>query len=245
MKRTFSTSVTAFTIAAVGSLAYAGSGTATYNLDLDNTMVETTGSGSNLSNGHGDLYVGRTEQAAGISERRALLHFPIPVGGDSQIPAHATIGTVTLYLYDCMTVDSSTRTGDLYAVSKAWGQGSSYYDGGVGAPSVGSDASWWFANFGAGTHWTNAGGDFSGTVSGTGTMSDVDDTWDSFTGTQMTSDVQGWYNGGTNDGWVLIGDEATDPTARRYASMTWLTEDYDNSDCTSGGVPYLTVAWTD
>ncbi|HEY3801724.1 MAG TPA: hypothetical protein VGL61_03920 [Kofleriaceae bacterium] len=245
MKR-ISSGLSIVSIATFGSLAYAGSGTATYYLDVDNTMVQTTGSGSNLSNGQGDLYVGRTNQTDDISRRRPLLHFPIPVGGgDGQLPANATIGTVTLHVYNCMTVDSSTRIGTLHEADMEWGQGSSYFSGGVGAPSEGADASWWFADIGASSLWANAGGDYSATVSGTGTMSDTDNVWDTFAGAQMTTDVQNWYDGDDNYGWVMLGDETDAQTARRYASMTWLTMDFDNDYCTGGGVPYLTVDWTD
>src|SRR5262245_11524642 len=79
-----------------------------FNPSKDNTIIQTTSASAQLSNGTGDLFVGRTNQdgqgPATISIRRGLLEFNLaaPGIGGLSIPAGATITGVTLTMRDVM-----------------------------------------------------------------------------------------------------------------------------------------------
>ena len=102
-----------------------------------------------------------------------------------------------------------------------WGEGGSVggkseKSGGQGAQAESGEVTWLHQEF-DGTRWTTPGGDFFETVSaaivigGLGTHS-----WSSG---QLTADVQTWVDDPpTNFGWVLIGNEEEDQTAKRIAS---------------------------
>ncbi|MEC3908112.1 DNRLRE domain-containing protein [Tamlana sp. 2201CG12-4] len=188
----------------------------TISLNKYNTIYEA----GNLSNGMGDhLFAGRTNQSAGMNLRRALLQFDL-----STIPAGATITGVTLNLDLNQTISGAIGV-SLHKLTQDWGQGISDAAGqeGAGATSTVNDASW-NCSFhdgasGCTTSWTTAGGDFNTTASAT---TSVDGngayTWTSAT---MLTDVQGWFaNSATNFGWMLIGDETTDGTAKRFSANT-------------------------
>ena len=172
----------------------------------DNTLFESsTGS---LSSGVGqNLFVGRTI-------RRALLAFNV-----AAIPAGATIESVTLRLNM-----SQTSTGDqtvaLHRVTADWGEGTSNSNvrgGGGGAPATTGDATWLHRFFNTDL-WTTPGGDFSATVSAEATVGGIGSyTWGPTD--QMTADVQDWLdNPAGNFGWILIGNEGSNLTAKRFDS---------------------------
>src|SRR5207237_1520208 len=63
--------------------------------------------------------------------------------------------------------------------------------------------------------WTMQGGDFSATVSASQSVGPVGQyTWSS---AQMIADVQSWINNpASNFGWLVLGDESTAATAKRF-----------------------------
>lgn len=199
-------------VTTAASLVWADS--TTINPDKDNTLIQTTD--GSLSNALGDVYVGRTGQADSASRRRGVIHFDVA----SAVPAGSTITSVTLRLYLALTADATIRSLSVYRGSASWGEGSSYFNGGVGATSTTNDATW-LHRFYSATSWTTAGGDRATTASASANVGSAGSigqyfTWSSAT---MVSDVQGWLDSpSTNFGWQILGDESTSATARRFTS---------------------------
>ncbi|MEI6488356.1 MAG: T9SS type A sorting domain-containing protein [Bacteroidota bacterium] len=182
--------------------------TITLNPFQDNTLYESVA--GNISNGAGDhLFSGTTNSGL---KRRALLLFDL-----SSIPSGATISDVSLTL----TADQTTagaRAMSLYSMSSFWGEGTSVATGagGNGAVATTDDATWQYSFYPV-TNWTTPGGDFDATaiattsVNGNGTY-----VW---TSSDMKTYVQNFVNGtGFNLGWILIGDESSTQTAKRFGS---------------------------
>ena len=194
----------------------------------DNTLYESpTGS---LSNGKGDTFFSGRSGGATNSIRRGLIAFDL-----SAIPFGSTVTAVTLQL-NCSQTNSGPLTHNLQRVLADWGEGTSVAPpgGGGGAPATAGDATW-LHTFSPSSFWTNVGGDFSATVSGslvigaTGTY-----VFPSQPG--MVSDVQGWLsNPSQNFGWVVIGDESVSGTAKRFDSR---------ENALPVHLPLLTVTYT-
>ena len=196
----------------------------------DNTLYEdSTGS---LSNGAGAyFFAGRAGLTANGAIRRGLIRFD--VGG--RIPASATIVSVTLYLTMSQTI-AGPQPVELHRVTASWGEGSSNattMGGGSGAPAAPDDATW-LHRFYSSTLWTAPGGDFVVTASATTTVGGVGlYTWSS---PGMIADVQAWLGTpSTNDGWLLLGNEATSSTAKRFDTK-------ENPD--PAGRPVLIIMYT-
>ena len=177
----------------------------------DNTIYEHP-SGS-LSNGGGDhLFAGKTGQGRAV---RALLAFDI----SGTIPAGATITSVDLTLRLSRRSTSANKTLPLRRLSADWGEGTSDAGSGEGggASSRNGDATWLHTFFNSQV-WNTVGGDFSPTASASITVGDLGTyTWGSTV--QMVADVQSWLDDpGGNFGWILIGDESSSRTAKRFDS---------------------------
>lgn len=198
---------------AVASLAWADS--ITINPDKDNTLVQTRD--GSLSNGLGDMFVGRSNLADPVARRRGVIHFNVA----GSVPAGSTITSVTLRLWLAKTGDPQVRTIFVHRATASWGEGSSYLNGGYGSPSTTGDATW-VHRFHTSSPWTSAGGVYATPASGSasvGSAANVEQ-WYSWSSAGMKSDVQGWLNNAANNhGWVLVsGGEGTNQTARRFTS---------------------------
>lgn len=193
----------------------------------DNTLYED-GAGS-LSNGAGaHLFVGMTDEP---NRRRALLQFDIAAA----IPAGSTIDAVNLTLNMSRTIAASEDC-SLHRVLADWGEGPSDAPGreGDGAASEIGDATW-IHTFYDTAMWGAAGGDYAPTASAVISVGDTGPyTWSS--SPDMVADVQGWLDDpGGNFGWLILGNEATAMTAKRFDSR-------ENSD--PAVVPMLSVTYT-
>ena len=195
----------------------------------DNTIIQwspdTPGTNPLLSNGLGDIFVGRTNQdgqeAATISIRRGLVAFNL-VG---VIPSGVTIAAATLTMRDVMG-----RNGDpsvsLHRVFKDWGEGSSFFNGGQGIAATDGDVTWLNTFYNASDpaqspKWTTPGGDFSDVVSAAAVVSDDlgGGQLFSWSGPGMVADVQYWLaHPIENFGWALVGDESRGQSAKRLDS---------------------------
>jgi autotransporter-associated beta strand protein len=199
-----------------------------------NTLIQvTSASVQQLSNGQGDIYVGRTNQdgqgPATISIRRGLVAFDVA----DNVPAGATITGVTLTVDDVRELNGS-QTITLSRMLRDWGQGASYFDGGQGAPAANGDATWYYtfynaADPAASPTWTAPGGlagvDFSATISAaaldpaTG-VANQSLSWSSTANLGMLTDVQQWLdNPATNFGWIVLGNESAGQTAKRFGGQ--------------------------
>jgi hypothetical protein len=120
-------------------------------------------------------------------------------------------------------------------VQNDWGEGSSNADGqeGAGALAMVGDATWLHTFFSS-SSWAQPGGDFDDVplattlVGGNGRYQ-----WQS---TELTDSVLSWHtNPLDNFGWMLIGDEVTLGSAKRFDSR-------ENADAASQ--PALTIIYT-
>lgn len=175
----------------------------------DNTLYEDILGAS--SNGVGaNLFVGKTNSNL---IRRGLVRFNLGI-----IPAGATVTSATLTMYMSRTINGSQAV-TVHRTLADWGEGTSNAGGneGNGAGATPGDATWVNRFFGTTNFWNTAGGDFvagassTTSVSGTGSYS--------WTGAGLVADVQAWVDDpSSNFGWLIKGNEATFPTAKRFDS---------------------------
>lgn len=221
----------------------------------DNTLIQQSNPAGQLSNGKGDIFVGRTNQdgqgAATISIRRGLVEFDVA----ANVPAGATITGVMLAMRDVMGLNGDPSV-ELHRMFQDWGQGTSFQNGGMGAAATEGDATWLYRFYNATTPasspaWHAPGGlagdnpatdDFSSLVSAATVVSDdlgggQSFAWTSVSNPQLIADVQLWLDHPElNFGWILLGDEAHGQTAKRF-----------NSSESNTGVnvpPQLTITYT-
>ncbi len=181
----------------------------------DNTIFSNL---PNNSNGAGDNFF--SGAIASGPARRALLMFDL-----SLIPPGSTVTAVGLSLEMNRTISGAANM-SLHRLNNTWGEGSSNAGSagdGNGVPATAGDATWdcSFANGAGGctTAWTTSGGDFQAAPSATTSVSGLGQyLWSA---AQMIADVQSWVNTpGNNHGWILIGDEATPASAKRFSART-------------------------
>src|SRR5690606_31186753 len=124
-----------------------------------------------------------------------------------------------LRLYMSRTQAGSEPVG-LHLALADWGEGASVAPGqeGNGTAAMVNDATW-LHTFYPSAFWTSPGGDFdplasaSLPVAGTGFY-----TW---SGATLAADVQTWVNDPTtNLGWFVLGNEAVELSAKRFAGRT-------------------------
>ncbi len=180
----------------------------------DNTLYQST-SGS-LSNGSGErLFAGRTVQSDEDSRRRALMAFDVT----SSVPAGATINSVTLTLNMSRSQQAGSEIVSLHRVLSDWGEGASVASGaeGEGGAAAPGDATW-IHTFYPSTSWGAVGGDFVATASESISVGGTRGFY-SWSGPGLDADVQAWVDGTAPEyGWLLLGNEGTAGTAKRYDS---------------------------
>lgn len=182
----------------------------TLGASKDNTLYETAD--GSLSNGAGShLFTGRT---AAPEIRRAVVAFDVAAA----VPAGATIDAVTLRL-NMSQGQAGTRSVALHRALANWGEGTSDAPAneGGGAPSTIGDATWVHTFYNVAT-WTAPGGDFAPDASAVQSIGGLGfHTWGSTPA--MIADVQNWLDApASNYGWILVGDESTNSTSRRFDS---------------------------
>lgn len=184
---------------------------------------------SSTANGAGQyLFVGRTNSGA---LRRALLQFDL-----SAIPTDAVIVSATLNLHLTQAA-SGEHMVSAHRVLGSWTTGSSDPTGneGTGAAAAPADATWTSRSFGSpDMDWANAGGDFAATASGSSLIG-TELVRYSISSAGLAADVQAWLaDPSANHGWILLGDEAVNQSARRFGS----------TDGSAEFAPTLEVEWT-
>lgn len=202
-------------------------GTATLAASRDNTMFSDAA--EPLSNGAGRfLFTGRTAEN---TLRRALVAFDIA----AVIPPGSVITSVTLSMTMSKTIAGAEDV-VLHRIRANWGEGSSDASGpeGKGAAATTGDATWLHRFFDS-LPWTTPGGDYAATPSATQSIGGAGDyTWGSTAG--MIGDVQTWLDDpASNAGWLLLGNEDTDVTAKRFNSR-------ENGDTTTRPTLAVTFA---
>lgn len=180
--------------------------------DRDNTLFQSDSGG--ISSGAGQhLYTGRVNFARNDNwERRAVLHFDV-----SGIPAGSNILEVTMRMQVTRSPPQppTNLLFELHECLREWGEGGSSANGGDGATSQSGDATWYHTTYPS-VNWSNPGGDFTRSASGT-TIVNENGTY-LFTGEGLSDDVQGWVDGGENFGWVMTADVSQLRTVRQIGS---------------------------
>jgi hypothetical protein len=197
-------------------------GVVSFTPSHDNTLYSENG---DLSNGAGAFtFSGRTALS---SNRRTLLAFDVA----KHVPPGSTITSATLTLHvsqspgltqpDPSKPSALPEPFVLHRVTAAWGEGTSNAGppGGFGAPATIHDSTWTFRFWNADA-WRTPGGDFNAGGSASVVIPVTSDAFVAWGSTAaMVADVQDWLdNPATNFGWVLIGNETADKTARRFDS---------------------------
>ncbi len=196
----------------------------------DTTIYENQG---DLSNALGFGFIaGRSFQGTGIDIKRGLVEFDL----QGTVPLGSIITDVQLTLYMSLT---SGQTGahdvSVHTLLSAWDEGTSISagGGGTGGAATTGDATWTHSNYNT-VLWSTPGGAYFSTPSATISVDDVGYyVWSS---PALVSDVQSWVSdSSSNHGWIVIGDETTTPTAKRF----------DSKDHPTASVrPVLTIEFT-
>ena len=180
--------------------------------DRDNTMFQSQD--GLLSSGSGTtLYAGRINFEVNDDwQRRALIRFDV-----SAIPAGSKIVEASVRIQVTRTPPQPPLNVPfkLFRCNAAWGEGNSSSGGGNGAPSEAGDATWFHTSY-PDEFWATPGGDLQRTESGL-VLIDTNGSY-TFTGDGLAADVQGWIDGGANNGWVMTADVSEPRTVRQIAS---------------------------
>ena len=181
------------------------------------TLYETDG--APLANGLGQhLFAGVTNQNF---KRRGLLDFDLsPLSGQS-----IEISSVTLRLHMSQSGAGAENIG-LHRVLSDWGVGSTDAGGGEGGggPATPGSATWMDAFWDV-TPWQTAGGDFAALASASSSVDGVG--FYEWTGDGLISDLEGMLAGNAGEfGWLLLGNESTSGTTKRFDSMTIGNQDF-------------------
>jgi hypothetical protein len=223
-------------------------------LSVVGTAVARADTVSLVSNRDTTIYQGNPSNSDGAGQAMFVGNTGVPsacrglIGFDiaGNIPAGSTITGVQLSLVLVLTAPSApTSTSiELHRLLGDWGegtsgQGSGAFHGGQGFSTAadGTTATWSHRFYNT-TPWTNPGGDFAATASGS-TMVGSDNiaySWDSNANPGMVQDVQSWLdNPSGNFGWVLLGDESAGASARVFNTRETQSQ---------GGAPALLVTFT-
>jgi spore coat protein A len=185
----------------------------------DTTIADGVDPGSgedfkdNSSGACTDVFGGTTNDSFA---RRALLLFDIA----GNLPAGSVVNSVTLEMTVNRSGDNQPATMTLHPLDRSWGEGTATCGprgGGQGEPAGAGDATWLDAEFQS-VPWTTPGGDF-GAASASAVVGTGNGTLGVWSSAIMVAEVQAWLDGtAPNHGWIVVGDEARSPTARRFSS---------------------------
>jgi len=202
-----------------GLLLSTAASAAVINLNADADMVILQD--GNVNGAGQGLFVGQNGQG---TNERAMISF------DVSSLAGATINSVTLTMHvNAQGYLGSPESIGLHEMTLAWtestagGGGPTSGGGGGAVPNVG-DAVW---GSHAAAHDVTASG--TAIAQGGGTIF-------SFIDGGLITDVQNWVNGGSNFGWMMIGNESAAGSAKRLTSS-----EGGNAGTT---VPVLTIDYT-
>ncbi|HMQ68922.1 MAG TPA: DNRLRE domain-containing protein [Ignavibacteria bacterium] len=188
--------------------AYCIQDTITLPSYFDNTLYEDAG--GMISNGRGKyMFAGKSN--TGLI-RRALLNFL----AIEFFPPCTKVLSVNLKLH-LAGGNPENKTIEVRKVLERWGQGNSNAPGleedGTAASSY--DATWLHRYYNTDL-WSSPGGVYSGIVSTSATVGGPG--YYNFNSTpELVADFQSWLDNPSDEfGWILIGDETSDSTAKRF-----------------------------
>jgi len=178
--------------------------------DRDATLIQPIE--EELASGSGDgIYAGRVGENGGGTVRRAVLRFAL-----DGIPAGSTVTGATLTLTSVIGM-GGPQSMNLHRVLADWGEGASVSGGGFGAPPEKGDATWG-RRFWPATIWGNFGGDFAAVSSASANAAAVGPCVFA-SNAELIAEVQAWLDDpSSNFGWIVIGNESTLQSVRRFGS---------------------------
>jgi len=177
--------------------------------DRDATLIEDPNGA--FANGIGPaLFAGRTNEA-GV--RRAVIRFDVA----GALPERALIDRAFVSLYQTSGSNAVSHTVSLHRVLQDWSEGSAFSSGGGGAESSEGDVTWLHTDY-AEQYWVKAGGHFVANDSSTEMVGGKGFyTWQD--SVHLVNDVRHWLHAPQqNFGWLVMGDEVTPQSAKRFAS---------------------------
>ena len=221
--------------------------TVTLTAVADNTLIEDPA--GSVSNARTDLiFVGNTPRT-GFTQRRGLLRFDL-----STIPPSAQVTAANLSL-TLIRVQSATSNVSMHKLTESWGEGTSLciFPCGQGAAATANDATWlhrFYPGANPGLNWSTPGGVFAPAASATTVVAPATGATFSWSGPQLTADVQDWIgNPASNAGWIML-DDAPDHAkafaSREYATVSQrpqLTVTYTLGSTTGGDGDVPLPAW--
>ena len=179
----------------------------------DNSLFEED---ENESNGSGSaIFAGKTGFNNDYFVRRALIQFDL-----SAIPPGATITSVKCSLAVLLAPNQNSHPMTMHRVLTSWGEGTSASSTGEGEMATANDATWRYNNWNS-SEWDSLGGDFiiQESASDMVSFSNFPLMFGIWEGPGMVADVQAWVDGpNTNFGWIIIGDENTNLSAKKFGS---------------------------
>ncbi len=183
----------------------------------DNTLFETAD--GDRSNGAGEhLFVG---MSGALQDRRFRTLLAFDVAGT--VPAGTVLDSVQLRLTVTRTIAGAQNV-QVHRLLADWGEGASVAPGnqGGGARPDTDDATWLHTFFDT-AFWQTPGGDFVPDVSAEQLVGDDGAyVWSS---AALTADVQAWLDDPVgNFGWILVGNEGEETTAKRFGSREQAAE---------------------
>jgi len=184
----------------------------------DATLIEDPA--GQQANGAGPaLFAGRTAQGD-TGRRRTLLLFDVA----AVLPREAVVTDVRLTLH--MTPSHSTPVDiTVHRVLALWSEGPGLSAGGSGVPAVPGDTTWLHRRYDD-QWWLFPGGQFVPEPSATLTVADEGFySWQD--SARLLADVRAWHKAPQrNFGWMLLGDEETPQSVKRFDSRESPTPEF-------------------
>jgi hypothetical protein len=177
--------------------------------DRDATLIEDPDGA--YANGIGPaLFAGSTDKS-GV--RRALIRFDVA----GALPENALIDRAFVSLYQTSGSNTDNHLVSLHRVLQDWSEGTAYSSGGGGAPASEGDVTWLHTNYEM-EYWVKEGGHFIANDSSSEMVGDRGFyTWQD--SVHLVNDVRLWLHAPQqNYGWLVMGDEDTLQSAKRFAS---------------------------
>ena len=204
-------------MARIGDVDAQAATTVSLTTSKDTSLYSQSG---RRSNGAGEnLFSGAVGTRGGGALRRALLAFDVA----GNVPAGSIITGAKLTL-NVSRSNSGGQTHSLHKLLADWGEGASDAPSpeGEGTGAMAGDATWSFRVL-DGETWDASGGDFEADASAGATVAGEGKY--EWTSDQMVADVQTWLDdASTSFGWMLIGNERSQQTAKRFDSKENGTE---------------------
>ncbi|HYQ71557.1 MAG TPA: DNRLRE domain-containing protein [Gammaproteobacteria bacterium] len=179
--------------------------------DRDATLIEDPDGAT--ANGAGPaFFAGRNNQGQ-YSIRRAVIHFDVA----ENLPEQAIIDRAFLSLYQTSGSNVSDEMISLHRVLQDWSEGPAFSSGGGGAPSEPGDVTWLHTRYDL-EYWLQEGGHFIPHASSTERVGGIGFyTWQD--SVSLVNDVRLWLHAPQqNFGWLVMGNEDTPQTSKRFAS---------------------------